>query len=343
VSARPEKILALQFKYFGDAVFITPALRALKEYQPAGELHALVAAEVAPLLENLPWIKKVWALPRTRGKARFRDSWPVVRSLRREHFDRAVDFGGNDRGAILAFLSGAKRRLGPVDPKPRLLKNICYTEKFPAEQLPDSWVQRHLKLLSAWKIPPPESSRLEIAADPALAGEAAKLLPGKRILCHIATSQPKKEWPPRRWAEFHRLAKTAGLELAFSSGINERERALLAELKKLEPEVFALPPVADLRLFLAILRRADAVIAGDTGPLHFAAGLGVPIIGLFATGDSLRHAAPIYRQEQILAAAACGCDRWLKNSAVCQDANPCMTTISPEQVFAALRNVAVVR
>jgi ADP-heptose:LPS heptosyltransferase len=129
----------------------------------------------------------------------------------------------------------------------------------------------------------------------------------------------------------------------FSSGTNERERALLAELKKLEPEVLALPPVADLRLFLAILRRADAVIAGDTGPLHFAAGLGVPIIGLFATGDSLRRAAPIYRPEQILTAAACACDQRLKNSAVCQDANPCMATISPERVFAALRNAAAAR
>jgi ADP-heptose:LPS heptosyltransferase len=184
---------------------------------------------------------------------------------------------------------------------------------------------------------------LEIAADPALANAAAKLLPGKRILCHMATSQPKKEWPPHRWAEFHRLATGAGFALVFSSGTNERERALLAELKKLEPEVFALPPVADLRLFLAILRRADAVIAGDTGPLHFAAGLGVPIIGLFATGDSLRRAAPIYRPEQILTAAACACDQRLKNSAVCQDANPCMATILPERVFAALRNAAAAR
>jgi len=336
VSARPEKILALQFKYLGDAVFITPALRALQEHWPDAELHVLVAAEVAPLLENLPGLKKVWALPRTRGKARLRDSWPVVRALRREQFDRAVDFGGNDRGAIFSFLSGAKIRLGAADAKPRLLRRIGYTEKFPAEQLPESWVQRHLKLLSAWQVPPPKSAHLEIVADPKLADEAAKLLPANRVLCHLATSQPKKEWPPRRWAQFSRLARAAGIALAFSSGTNERERALLAELKKLEPEIFALPPVADLRLFLAVLRRADAVVSGDTGPLHFAAGLGVPIVGLFATGDSLRRAAPIYRPEQIVSAAACACDRRGNHSAVCLEANPCMAAILPEPVMAAL-------
>jgi ADP-heptose:LPS heptosyltransferase len=336
VKARPEKILALQFKYLGDAVFITPALRALKEYQPAAELHVLVAAEVAPLLENLAWIKKVWPFPRTRGQVRLRDSLPFIYALRREHFDRSVDFGGNDRGAILSFLLGAKIRLGPFDVRSRWFKKLGYTEKFPEKKLPDPWVERHLKMLSAWQVPPPKSSRLEIAADPKLADEAARLLPDERILCHIATSQPKKEWPLHRWAEFYRLTKRAGLKLAFSSGTNERERGLLAELKKREPEIFTLPPIVDLRMFLAVLRRARGVIAGDTGPLHFAAGLGVPVIGLFATGDSLRHAAPIYRPEQILAAPFCACDQKLKNFTVCQEANSCMAAISPEQVFAAL-------
>jgi ADP-heptose:LPS heptosyltransferase len=336
VSARPEKILALQFKYLGDAVFLTPALRALKEHRTDAELHVLVAAEVAPLLENLPWIKKIWPLPRTRGKARLRATWPFIRALRREHFDRAVDFGGNDRGAIMSFLSGAKIRLGPVE-KPRLLSKFCYTQSVPAATLPPSWVRRHLQLLAAWQVPPPKSAQLEIAADPALAAEAGRLLPAGQILCHLATSQPKKEWPVQRWAEFHRLATAAGLALVFSSGTGGRERGLLEELKKLAPEISALPPVPDLRLFLAVLRHARAVVGGDTGPLHFAAGLGVPVIGLLATGDSLQRAAPIYQPEQIVS-AACACDRHLKNFAVCQDANPCMATILPEQVLAALKN-----
>jgi ADP-heptose:LPS heptosyltransferase len=336
VSSRPEKILALQFKYLGDAVFITPALRALKALWPDAELHVLVAAEVAPLLENLPWIKRVWPLPRTRGRARLRETWPVIRALRREKFDRAVDFGGNDRGAILSWFSGAKIRLGPVDATPRFLKKIGYTQKYPETQLPADWVQRHLKLLSAWAVPLPKSCGLEIIADPKLVDEAAKLLPENRVLCHLATSQPKKQWPTQRWAEFYRLARAAGLQVAFSSGINERERALLADLKKLEPTILALPPIPDLRLFLAVLRQATALIAGDTGPLHFAAGLGVPVVGLFATGDSLRRAAPIYQPEQIVAAPACACDLRLKNFAVCQESNPCMASITPEQVLAAL-------
>jgi ADP-heptose:LPS heptosyltransferase len=83
VSARPEKILALQFKYFGDAVLLTPALRALRGHFPNGELHLLVPEEIAPMFQHLPHLNRVWPIPRKRGRARFSQSWPIIRALRR--------------------------------------------------------------------------------------------------------------------------------------------------------------------------------------------------------------------------------------------------------------------
>jgi len=245
VSPFPEKILAIQFKYLGDAVFLTPALRALREYQPAGEVHVLVAAEIAPLFEHIPWLTKVWLLPRTRGKARLRDSWPVIRALRREGFDRSVDFGGNDRGAILSFFSGARLRLGCVD-RVGLIQKLCYTQRVSARSLPPPYVAGNLQLLAAWQVPPPASLALEIAADPAQSAAAARLLPAGRVVCHLGTSQPRKEWPLKRWQEFYHLARTAGFSLAFSSGPGQREQALLTAFKQMEPDIFALPSVPAL-------------------------------------------------------------------------------------------------
>jgi ADP-heptose:LPS heptosyltransferase len=207
------------------------------------------------------------------------------------------------------------------------------------ETLPDSWVRRHVELLSACHIPPPKSVHLEARADPALSGEAARLLPDTRVICHLATSQPKKEWPVFRWAEFYHRAASAGYALAFSSGTNARERALLDELKVMEPEIVALPPMPNLRLFLATLQRARLLIAGDTGPLHFAAALGVPVIGLFATGDSLLHTAPIYEKDHVIVGSPCACDNRFVNFAICKDANPCMASISPEQVLDCLQSI----
>ena len=333
--AKAEKILALQFKYLGDAVFLTPALRALKAFNPAGELHVLVPAEVAPLLKHLPGITKVWALPRTRGRARLRETWPSIRALRREKFDRAVDFGGNDRGAILSFLSGAKIRLAPDHH--RLLAKICYTQKIADEQLPASWVRRHLRLLETWNVPPPAHERLEIAVDPALEKSCAAPFPPGTILCHVATSNDRKQWPPEHWAAFYQLTRAAGRPLMFSTGPGPREQAFLTRIQQLVPDAPVLPAAPSLDVFLLWLKHAAVFISGDTGPFHFAAALGVPVLGLFGTGDSLARSAPIYLPEQILAAADCACDRLHKNISTCDETSPCMATIQPAQVLARLQ------
>src|SRR5690242_7400733 len=165
--SRPEKILALQFKYYGDAVLMTPALRALREHFPQDEIHLLVPAEVAPLFQHLPWLTRVWAMPRRRGRASLRETWPLIRALRREHFDRSVDFASNDRGAIVSFFIGANRRLGWAERGGFFGRRFFYTDRVaPEKSLPHESV-RLVQLLSGWQIPPPKSLEPEIYSDAA--------------------------------------------------------------------------------------------------------------------------------------------------------------------------------
>jgi lipopolysaccharide heptosyltransferase II len=330
------KILALQFKYFGDAVLMTPALRALRKQFPDAELHLLVPAEIAPLFQHLPWLDRVWTMPRKRGSANLTQAWPFLRALRREKFDRSVDFASNDRGAFMSFFIGAKQRLGWDEPGGFFGRKYCYTRRV-AKSLKDlpHESQRLAQLLSGWQIPPPDSFEPEIRANPALAEAAKKLLPVENaIVCHVASSQPKKEWPLQLWAEFHRLAAAAGYRLVFTTARGEREAGLVAELKKLVPDAEILPPVPDLDLFLAVLARANVFVSGDTGPLHFAAGLGVPTISLFGPTDPARW-APFGKKHTALTGEKCVCDG---NLAVCAAQKHCLAQVSPEQVFNALQN-----
>ncbi|MGD0087146.1 MAG: glycosyltransferase family 9 protein [Verrucomicrobiota bacterium] len=334
IANTPEKILGLQFKYFGDAVLLTPALRALREYFPAGELHLLVPEEIAPLFQHLPHLNRVWPMPRRRGRAQFGQSWPMLRALRRERFDRSVDFASNDRGAIISRFIGARRRLGWGGRGGFFGRKFCYTDRVTPEAKPQHESARLVQLLSGWQIPSPPSLEAEIHADPALAVAAKKLLPAERaVICHVASSQPRKEWPLPHWARLQRLASGAGFHVIFTTARGGREQALMTELKRLVPDAVILPLVPELPLFLALLARAGVFISGDTGPLHFAAGLGVPTISLFGPSSPVQW-APIGKRHQVLTGSACTCDGSLS---VCQSASHCLTAISPEQVFAGLQ------
>ena len=340
MSPQPEKILALQFKYFGDAVLMTPSLRALREYFPQGKLHVLVPSEMAPLFQNLAWLDRVWAMPRRRGSASLRETWPLIRELRNEHFDRSVDFAGNDRGAILSLLSGARRRLGWAQPGGFFGRKWCYNEHVSTDsELPHESV-RLARILSGWQIPTPSAMESEIRADPALLETAQKMLSEKgAIICHIASSQPKKEWPIASWVEFYQLATAVSYRVVFTTARGDRESGLMTELRKNLPDATILPAISELPMFLAVLSQGAAFISGDTGPLHFAAGLGLPTISLFGPSSPLRW-APVGARHKALTGGACQCDG---HSAVCQAARHCLTEISPQQVFAALQQLFPVR
>jgi ADP-heptose:LPS heptosyltransferase len=260
------KILAIQFRYLGDAVLMTPALRAIRDHFPGVRLHVIVAEEVVPLLRHVPWIERVWPYPRRRGSKAIAQVWPVLRALRCEGFDRSVDFGGNDRGALTSILCGARQRLGPLSSGGFLGRRWCYTETVSTGRGHHEAVL-NLRILAPWGITPPDAPRLEIHPDPDRAGDARRILPRDAILCHLSTSQPKKEWPLARWAELHRIATAAGLEVAFSTGVTARESSLLEELKALAPGAHVLPVVPDLSTFLAVLSRSRLFIGSDTGPL----------------------------------------------------------------------------
>lgn len=336
----PIKILAIQFKYMGDAVILTPALKALKMQQSNIELHVLVAAEVAPLLENIPWIDKVWAMPRKRGKANLLQSIPFIKELRKEHFNQCIDFGGNDRGALLSLLSGAPVRLGSSNGDvAKVIQKICYTQIVNHVNTDVPHFDLHFNLLGMWGIKRPKTLDLEIACNPLLAEDAKKLLPPNSIICHIATSQPKKDWPINHWKKLNDLSQSTNLNLIFTSGTSIREQKLLEAFKLIAPEAITLPPIPNLDLFLNVIKLSRMVVAGDTGPLHFAAGLDVPVLGIFAVGNSLTQAAPIYKPDQIIKTQECACYSEFSNLDYCKQSQSCMASITPESVFLKLQSM----
>ena len=329
------KILAIKFKYLGDVAIMVPALRALRKRYPNAELHVLVAAEAYPLLTHIPWLDKIWNLPRTRGKIRLNDSLPIIRALRAQSFDCSVDFVGNDRGAILSRSIGAKKRLGVRTQLGNQIRRLAYTDTIEELDHTRHEVLRDYYVLSEWQIPPPSSFDLELYADPTFQKEAQRLYPESTIICHLSTSQRKKEWPINHWALLADLAESSKIALTFSSGPTDREQALLTDLKKLKPDLNFLKKANSVDLYMAILARAKLFISPDTAPLHLAAGLGIPTIGIFGPTAPSRWGPP-GKQHHSFTGNLCPCSGHLEQ---CELPNRCIDSITAHQVFEKVKEL----
>ena len=330
----PSKILAIKFKYLGDIAIMVPSLRALREHYPQTKLHVLIPQEAFPLLQHLPWIDQIWPFPRTHGKWRLKESFFLLNALRKERFDASIDFVGNDRGALLSRLIGAKRRLGLTTTKGFHTRKLCYTETREELDTTRHEVIRDLYLLQAWNVPLPSHLSLEIRPDPSLADKVKAILGEKKVLlAHLSTRQEKKEWPIENWAKLYQKMQETGENLKFSSGPSPREQALL---KKLEvPSSAILPPFPDLDLFLATLAQVSLLISPDTAPLHFAAGLGIPTIGLFGPTASSRW-NPLGEKHRALQGDLCPCSG---HASKCTHTSPCIATISVERVWKEIHSI----
>jgi ADP-heptose:LPS heptosyltransferase len=108
----------------------------------------------------------------------------------------------------------------------------------------------------------------------------------------------------------------------------------MEHLKTLVPEIKILPPLK-LAEFIAVLKEAHAVITNDTGPMHFAAALGVPMVALFGP-TSVTKWAPLSERARILRAENCTCHFTLHD---CASAVHCLTRIAPEAVLQNLGDV----
>jgi ADP-heptose:LPS heptosyltransferase len=335
MSEAREKILCIAFKFLGDVVVAVPALRALRKSRPRADIQLLVAEDALPIVKGISWLDRVWALPRTRGQARLRDSLPIIRALRAERFDLSIDFIGNDRGAFLTLAAGAKRKIGLDAPRGVFGRKWLYHEAI--SEAPDDWheTRRHLHLLARLGVDQSANLDLEIHPDPAAQREAARILPYPAIIAHISTSKPLKEWPLHHWRALAQLAASEGHRVVFATGPSPREQALLAALQSQGASVDVLPQIRDLSVYLAALSRAQLLVSGDTGPMHFAAGLGIPTLSLF--GASLVHQwAPVAPRARYLVAPNCHCHH---TQEACTQPVHCLSQLSPQAVWSEIRSM----
>ena len=273
--------------------------------------------------------------------------------LRRERFDLAIDFHGGPRASLLAWLSGAPRRIG-YEIRGR---GWMYTERVarPRELRARHSVENQWDLLAPLGIAPPSRPAypMEMPADPAIAGAVGDRLAragvggdDSIVVLHVSAGNPFRRWPAAHFVDLvTALARDDDRQrIVVTSGPSERDAAAhvaAAAQERLGParshQVVACGELslAELR---ALLDRASLYIGGDSGPLHVAATTAVPIVGLYGPTLPARSApwrSPAYPTESVeavdLPCRPC-------NQRVCEPGDfRCLASIDPARVFAAAK------
>jgi heptosyltransferase-1 len=296
-----ERIALVKLSSLGDVVHALPVAAALRAGRPAAYLAWLVERRESALLQGHPALDEVIEIDtrawrRARGPATAVAAVRAVAALRRRlraaRFDVAIDLQGLLKSGVLTAATGAATRIGfgrgfAREP----LSGLFTTTKVSPPPQAVHVVDQYLALLEPLGIrrPPvvfdlPVDDGAEARMDAALA--AGGLKPRQRlVVVNPGAGRPDKRWPEARFRELTaRIRGELGAPVLALWGPGERDAA----------EVIAagggvLAPPTDLHELIAVLRRASVVVAADTGPLHVAAALGVPCVGLYGPTSARRN------------------------------------------------------
>lgn len=277
--------------WVGDAVMATPALRALRNhFGSEARLLGVMRPHLRDVLAGTLWLDESLDYdPRSREKSQ--RTFRVVRELRAWRPDMVLLLTNTLRSAAIAYASGAKSRVG-YDRSGRgfLLTKRIAPERVGLRFRPVSALDSYLKL--AYSVgcaaEPPRMELATTSADERAADLVwAKLgLPnGSRVvvLNNSGAYGAAKLWPAGHFAALaRRIVKELDHSVLVLCGPNERDMAREIVHGAASARVVSLADeTASLGLSKACVRRARLLVTTDSGPRHFAAAFGTPVISLF--------------------------------------------------------------
>ena len=275
-------ILLLQLKRIGDLVLTTPVIAALRDKFPEAVLTLIVSREGAPLLPAITSVDRMYVIHRKLSDVK------IFRAVAREKFDYCIDFTGNDRSALLAWLSGAQKRIASNWTRIQSKVRAGAYNEFVADRVSDlHTIDFHLSLIEPLGIRDASNAiKLQV---PAAAREKANEIRRAHkidhpfVIFHPGSARMEKFWHAQRWVEVIDYARTVlKFTPVLTSGNSALEQRHIAEIKsKLTQPVVDLSGKIDLLTLTALVEQARMIVTVDTAPMHLAAATETPQVVLF--------------------------------------------------------------
>ena len=288
------KLLIVRVGAMGDVLHALPAVAALRAARPEWEIDWVVDSRWAPLLVDAegrgPVVSRVH-LAETKlctgsslSPATLRSVLGLRKALRAERYDLAIDMQGTLRSAVIGWMSGAKELAGYGDPREAMAARL-YGRRI---------VRRGAHVVEQGAALLGEAAGIELApvavdlpretwAD----SWAAGLVDGRR-LCVLSAGAGwgAKRWPVERFGELAQELQGKGFAVVVNAPRKDDRVALAVAAASEGAAEIVVCNVAGL---IALVRRAAVLVGGDSGPVHLAAALGVPVVALFGPTDPARN------------------------------------------------------
>ena len=282
------RILLVKPSSLGDIVHTFPVVSAIKAQWPGVHITWVVKRQWAELVERAEGVDRVWPVDVTVS------SW--VReglALRAERFDLALDLQGLFRSGILAWLSGAPTRLGFANGREG--SPLFYTNRVPVAHPNVHAVDRYLSLLGALGVRPPEKPQFrfkfleeDVATVRAICHRQGFAVDRPWIAVNIGARWTTKRWPLTAFATvLEQLHESHPHPVVIIGSLEER--LYTNQLRALTASPFIdLCGEISLGCLPALLSTASAMVTNDSGPMHIASALGVPVIAMFGPTSAIR-------------------------------------------------------
>ncbi|HEX2501123.1 MAG TPA: glycosyltransferase family 9 protein [Methylomirabilota bacterium] len=302
------RIALVKLSSLGDVVHALPAARALRAWWPRAELTWVVERREQAVLVGNPDVNHVVAVDTRVWRREFRrlsgaravtlKVRGLVRRLAAGRFDVAVDLQGLWKSGVITALTRAPIRVGLAATHCRERANTWFTNRrvTPSPEAVHV-VDQYLAVVAALGVDlaavgPPA---FPIARDPDAEAVVTRWLEeeGVKPRTPLVLLNPGSGGDHKRWAveAFRRLGEEVAVRLGARVGISwgPGEEPLARAIAHGMRTGALVPPYTTIAEMIALFRRASLVVGGDTGPVHVAAVLGVPTIGLYGPTSARRN------------------------------------------------------
>jgi lipopolysaccharide heptosyltransferase II len=331
------RILLIKPSSLGDIVHTLPVVSAIKAQWPGVHLTWVVKRRWAELVRRVDGVDRVW--PVDDGAVNWvKQGW----ALRAERFDLAVDLQGLFRSGAVAWLSGVPLRIGFANGREG--SPWFYTTRVPVPALEMHAVDRYLLVAGAMgaRLQGSPQFRFNVLAEDRaivrnILSEQGISVDQPWVAMNVSARWPTKRWPLSSFAAVLDLLHGEGRGPVVVIGSAE-DRCDVEALRAVTTTPFIdLAGAVPLGCLPALLSKAAAMITNDSGPMHIAAAVGVPVVALFGPTSEVRT-GPYGAGHRVLTSSV-PCRPCF--SRVCRHAPEleCLRALTPEEVAGAVRHL----